>query len=220
MRVESLKNESKNNHTESSSAKDLYDKRMDRIENNSRSISKTFNPDKRVENQTKQQESKQAYNPDKRIKASSKETDDPGRVKLVKEYESDLINNSEFKDALKNIDLKAEDFKKVPSEVVKDLRLEFNNSKNKLIAQWEKENGRDWPTYDKDVFMITKTGEKIKIHKAGDRYDAHHMQPLSMGGKNEAKNITPMHTDVHGDHRGVHAKDGAYGKLESALGGE
>lgn len=217
MNFESLANENKQHYTESSRPSDMFDKRVEK-DNTIHVDSKSFDPDKRVEKQTDKPDSKESYNPDHRLKDDGNEGKDVD--KLVKEYEDDIKNNSEFKDTLSNVDLDPKDFEKVPAEKVKELRSEFNKNKDKIIAQWEKDNGKSWPTYEKDVTLVTKTGEVVTIHKAGERYDAHHIHPLSMGGKNEAKNITPMHADVHGDHRGVHAKDGAYGKLEAALGGK
>lgn len=220
MSFESLTKETKQHYTESSRPSDIFDKRVAETDNISQVDSKSFNPDKRLEKQTERPESKESYNPDQRLKGDASDGKEVGIDKLVKEYENDIKNNSEFKDTLRNVELNPKDFEKVPSEHVKVLRSEFNKNKDKIIDQWEKDNGKVWPTYEKDVTLTTKTGEVVTIHKAGERYDAHHIHPLSMGGKNEARNITPMHADVHGDHRGVHAKDGAYGKLEAALGGK
>ena len=55
------------------------------------------------------------------------------------------------------------------------------------------------------------------IRKAGGDYDAHHIQPLGMGGKNEASNITPLHANEHYDKQGVHAPDSPYSKLDKML---
>ena len=62
-------------------------------------------------------------------------------------------------------------------------------------------------------------GNKIYeyVKKKGWKYDAHHIQPLSMGGRNEASNITPLRYDIHNDHKGVHAPDSPYDKLEKML---
>lgn len=43
----------------------------------------------------------------------------------------------------------------------------------------------------------------------------HHIQPLSMGGKNEVGNITPMHASEHYDKQGVHAPDSPFSKLDN-----
>ena len=93
------------------------------------------------------------------------------------------------------------------------MRIEFNVEKEKLIAEWEKVNGREWPVYEKDIY--NEYGEIVK--KKGWKYDAHHIQPLSMGGRNEASNITPLRYDIHNDHKGVHAPDSPYDKLEKML---
>jgi hypothetical protein len=55
------------------------------------------------------------------------------------------------------------------------------------------------------------------IHRAGDRYDAHHIQPISLNGKNEASNITPISAEKHFDKQGVHASDGPCAKLGEKL---
>ena len=55
------------------------------------------------------------------------------------------------------------------------------------------------------------------IRKAGGDYDAHHIQPLGMNGKNEASNITPLHANEHYDKQGVHAPDSPYSKLDKML---
>ena len=57
------------------------------------------------------------------------------------------------------------------------------------------------------------------IRKAGSDYDAHHIQPLGMGGKNEVKNITPLNAEVHYDKQGVHSPDSPYTKMDKMLGG-
>ena len=57
------------------------------------------------------------------------------------------------------------------------------------------------------------------IRKAGSDYDAHHIQPLGMGGKNEVRNITPLNAEVHYDKQGIHAADSPYSRLDQMLGG-
>lgn len=88
-------------------------------------------------------------------------------------------------------------------------------AKPELKRQWEIENGRPWPKYETDVYSAS--GKLIR--KAGSDYDAHHIQPLSLGGKNEASNITPLHAEVHYDKQGVHAPNSPYSQLDKALGG-
>ena len=59
----------------------------------------------------------------------------------------------------------------------------------------------------------------VIIRRSGDRYDAHHIQPLTFGGRNIATNITPLHVLEHFDKRGVHAPDSPYGRIERLLTG-
>ncbi len=82
-----------------------------------------------------------------------------------------------------------------------------------VFKKWEEANGKEWPRYETDVY---NHNEKL-IRRAGDRYDAHHIHPLSLGGKNEANNITPMSAEKHYDKQGVHAPGSPYGKLEKVL---
>ncbi len=89
--------------------------------------------------------------------------------------------------------------KRSPQEVA-EARSEFNKTRKDMIDKWEETNQRKWPTYDQDV----TTAEGKTIRKAGDRYDAHHVQPLELGGKNTAENITPMHAKDHFDKQGIH----------------
>ena len=116
---------------------------------------------------------------------------------------------------------KSETLGKMASDTItKGVTNTVSKSVAKLISEWEQANGRDWPRYKEDVYVQSKaTGEMIKLREAGQRYDAHHIQPLSMGGKNEASNLTPLRADVHEDHRGVHTKEGVYGRIEQTVGG-
>jgi hypothetical protein len=95
------------------------------------------------------------------------------------------------------------------------MREDFDKSKRDLIAQWEADNGIPWPIYNEDIYM--ETGSIIR--RAGHRYDAHHIQPLTFGGRNIAANITPLHVLEHFDKRGVHAPDSPCGRIERLLTG-
>lgn len=145
--------------------------------------------------------------------ADAKDDTEKGIEELTKEYIDDLKKNSECPDTISDASIKPEDLKKRPPEETKELRKEFNTEKERLIAEWEKENGREWPVYENDIY--NEYGEIVK--RKGWKYDAHHIQPLSLGGKNEASNITPLRYDVHSDHKGVHALDSPYDKLEKML---
>ena len=58
-----------------------------------------------------------------------------------------------------------------------------------------------------------------EIFRKGDRFDAHHLQPLNVGGKNEVSNITPLHAEVHFEHSGVHITDGPCDRMCKMVGG-
>jgi hypothetical protein len=131
--------------------------------------------------------------------------------KLRREYIDNLKTNSEYPDTIKD---DGAVYEKLTPEETSDKRAEFNTNKERLIKEWKDENGIEWPHYKEDVYVNDKL-----VRKAGDRYDAHHVNPLSFGGKNEANNISPIHAEKHFDKQGVHAPDSPYGKLERALQG-
>lgn len=94
-------------------------------------------------------------------------------------------------------------------------RTEFNQKREELIADWERKNDMDWPRYTEDVYS---TNGKL-IRRSGDRYDAHHVQPLELGGDNSAANITPMHAKDHYDKQGVHRPNGPYDTIATNMRG-
>lgn len=128
-------------------------------------------------------------------------------------YFSDLKNRSDYPDTIKNRPFESRDLKKLSPEETSIKRDEFNDKKADLKKQWEDEHGQPWPKYDSDVYS---SNGKI-IRKAGGDYDAHHIQPLGMNGKNEVSNITPLHAKEHYDKQGVHAPDSPYSKLDKML---
>ena len=89
-------------------------------------------------------------------------------------------------------------------------REEFSKCKDNLIREWEDKNGCKWPTYNEDVY--SPSGKLIR--RAGDRYDAHHIQPLTFGGENRSSNLTPLHAAEHYDKQGIHSPESPFGKLE------
>jgi hypothetical protein len=129
--------------------------------------------------------------------------------RLRKEYIDDLRKNSEYADTS---DDSGDEYEKLSPEKNAVKRAEFNTNKEQLAKEWEEQNGREWPRYKEDVYVNGKL-----IRRAGDRYDAHHIHPLSFGGKNEATNLTPISAEKHFDKQGVHAPDSPYGKLEKTL---
>lgn len=122
----------------------------------------------------------------------------------AKEYISDLKGKSEFADTIKSLDTDKLDIQS--PEKVKQLREEFNNNKSQIRKDWETLNHKEWPRYTEDVF--NESG--IKIRKAGDYYDAHHVQSLKLGGTNDASNITPLD---YNKHKEIHSKTGSCTKL-------
>ncbi len=125
-----------------------------------------------------------------------------------------LKSKSEFADTIKSDALDISSFERVSPEQVKKLRTEFSNLdfKNDLRKEWEKRNNQEWPRYKEDVY--NKNG--IKVRKKGDYYDAHHIQPLSMGGQNVASNITPLDVLKHSE---IHSTGGSCKKLVDKVAG-
>jgi len=125
---------------------------------------------------------------------------------LIDRYYTDLKKNSEYPETIEN---DGTPWERLSPEEVAEKRAEFNANKERLIKEWEEKNGREWPCYKEDVYVNGKL-----IRKAGDRYDAHHIKPLSFGGQNEAGNITPISAEKHFDKQGVHSPASPYGKID------
>lgn len=123
----------------------------------------------------------------------------------VDNYVNDVINKSEYRNTIPENPIKMDEIKKVPSS---ELQIEFKNCKADLKKQWEIEHKQEWPKYKTDI--VNKYGEVVR--KAGQDYDAHHIHPLCLGGKNETKNITPL--DVF-SHREIHSKDSSFSELKN-----
>lgn len=135
--------------------------------------------------------------------------------KTLEEYFDDLKEKSEYPDTIPDKPFKTSDLKKLTPEENAKMRDEFDDKKTQLKKEWEEIYGRPWPKYEHDVY--SSNGKLIR--KEGSDYDAHHIQPLGMGGKNEASNITPLNAEVHYDKQGVHSPDSPYSKLDQMLGG-
>jgi len=129
-------------------------------------------------------------------------------TELQKDYIEDLKNNSEYPETINDDNAP---YEKLSPEKNAEMREEFTDKREDLIKGWEEKNEKEWPRYKEDIYD-EKTGKLIR--REGDRYDAHHIHPLTLGGKNEAGNITPMHVSDHYDKRGVHAPDSPYDQLE------
>ena len=133
----------------------------------------------------------------------------------VQEYYEDLKEKSPCPETLPEKLPDADAYERISPEENAQKREEFTEKRTELKRAWEKANDRPWPKYETDIY--SQNGKLIR--QAGSDYDAHHIQPLCMGGKNEAANITPMHAADHYDKQGVHAPDSPYSKLEQQLGG-
>ena len=131
---------------------------------------------------------------------------------LAKNYISDLIEKSPFPETLKDKMLDVSKLEPQSPDKVAELREEFDEKKKDLRKDWEKLTGKEWPKYTEDVY--NENG--VRIRKVGDNFDAHHIQPLELGGSNTAENLTPMDLSKHSS---VHAVDGSCKKLVDAVKG-
>ena len=138
-----------------------------------------------------------------------------GLDKELSNYFDDLHKYSEYPETIPEKPFEASDLEKISPEENAKMREEFMDRKPELKREWEEQNGRPWPKYEQDVYSAN--GKLIR--KAGSDYDAHHIQPLGMGGKNEASNITPLSAEVHYDKQGIHAPESVYSKIDKMLGG-
>lgn len=135
--------------------------------------------------------------------------------KALDEYFQDLKDKSECPGTIEDRPFEVDDLEKQPPEKTAEMRDQFDDLKAELKKQWEEKNGKPWPKYDHDIY--SSNGKLIR--KAGSDYDAHHMQPLGMGGKNEVSNITPLNAEVHYDKQGIHSPDSPYNRMDKILGG-
>ncbi len=133
-----------------------------------------------------------------------------------KEYLDDVVNRSEVPDTIDKEAHTKENWEKQSPEQTAKMREEFDDKRADLKKEWEEANGRPWPKYEEDVY--SDNGKLIR--QKGSDYDAHHIQPLSMGGKNEVGNITPLHAKEHYDKQGVHAPGSPYDRMDKELGGK
>ena len=124
-----------------------------------------------------------------------------------------MKENSECEDTIPEKPFSPSEIEKISPEKNAEMREEFNEKKEALKKEWEQIHGRPWPKYEEDVY--SPSGKLIR--KAGSDYDAHHILPLGMGGKNEVDNITPLHASVHYDKQGIHAPDRPCARLVSQL---
>lgn len=134
---------------------------------------------------------------------------------VINDYVKDMKKRSNCPNTFKDRPFNVSELKKLSPEEKAARRTEFAEKKAGLKKQWEVEHGQPWPKYTGDVY--SSNGKRIR--KAGGDYDAHHVQPLSMNGKNEVSNITPLHASEHYDRQGIHEPDSPYGKLDRMLKG-
>ena len=119
---------------------------------------------------------------------------------LAKQDYMEALRNRGAKFDEHEIDQQSGKIQKVEGDSLKEGRADFVKEKDMLIQNWETLNGEAWPKYETDIL----NDEGHAIRKAGDNYDAHHIQPLSMGGRNTAENITPLHVNDHIGKDGIH----------------
>lgn len=152
-------------------------------------------------------------NPDNTSENSEQDVHNKDISELAKEYIDELKSKSDCPDTIPSDPIDPAKLELQPPEKVADKREEFDDNKAKLRKEWEELNHREWPKYKEDV--VNDDGKVIR--KAGDNYDAHHIQPLQLGGENVASNITPL--DVN-SHREVHSSTGSCKRLvENVKGG-
>lgn len=132
-----------------------------------------------------------------------------------KEYVEDIVDRSDVPETIAKQEALEKEYHKLSPEANAEMRSDFNQSKLELRAEWEKINNQEWPRYKEDVYLPSKD---TLYRRAGDAYDAHHIQPLGLGGKNDARNLTPIHALEHADKMGIHAPDSPYDKLNKTLG--
>lgn len=169
---------------------------------------KSFDPDKRIDvNQKQDTKGSSGYDVDKRVESQENKLEE-----ALNDYIDDLKSKSECPETISTVETNLSKMEKQPSERVAELREEFDDNKSKLRKEWEIQNGREWPKYTEDVY--NENGQIIR--RKGDNYDAHHIQPLCLGGKNIASNITPL--DIY-SHRDIHSSNGSCKNLVNVLGG-
>lgn len=131
--------------------------------------------------------------------------------KLGKEYERDLKELSPYPETISEQDVT--EWGRQSPEDVREARQEFNSKREGLIKEWELVHGKEWPRYEEDIY----SNNGVLIREKGDLYDAHHVQPLEVGGQNTADNITPLHAEDHYDRQGIHSMTSVYQEIKDKL---
>ena len=138
------------------------------------------------------------------------DTNEKNLSELGQNYMNDLRKKSEYPQTLKDTRVNPEEWRKISPEDSRKMREDFNSKRDGIKHDWEDKNGMSWPKYSEDVY----SPKGIRTRRKGQDYDAHHIQPLSCGGKNEVSNITPLHSEAHKD---IHAPDGSCGKIQKEM---
>ena len=119
--------------------------------------------------------------------AFNNEINEDNDICLKKEAFKNALKKSleqinELKNALRN-----KKYTKLSKEDTLKHRKKFNNVKNSLIIEWEKETKQKWPVYTNIIY--DKKGNPVR--NIGDYYDAHHIIENNYGGDHAWWNIIP-----------------------------
>jgi hypothetical protein len=105
-------------------------------------------------------------------------------------------------------DIESHRYTKQTSEQNKIARQEFSKMRADLIEEWQHETGNKWGTYKDDLY--SKNGKIIRCK--GQRFDAHHLNELSYGGRPVWYNLHPARfPDQH--QQSIHRKGGLCNKI-------
>ena len=135
--------------------------------------------------------------------------------RLGSAYKADLSAAAKYPETIPGKVFDVQAWEKLSPEQTAERREDFDDKRDTLKRSWEEKNGEPWPKYAEDVYSAN--GKLIR--RAGADYDAHHVQPLCLGGRNEVDNITPLHAEVHYDKQGIHAFGSPYDEICKTLGG-
>ena len=131
---------------------------------------------------------------------------------LAKDYIDDLKARSECPGTISIDAIDTAKLELLPKDKIAEKQEEFADIKASLRKEWEELNHQEWPKYKEDVV----NSDGVVIRKAGHNYDAHHIQPLQLGGENVVTNITPL--DMN-NHKEIHSSDGSCRALVNGVKG-
>lgn len=195
---------------------DVATKSVENLSKNS-GLGGSFDPDLKIEKKDCKDQNeflREGYNPDEKIPKNGENLEQEPIKQLKSDYLDDIIGKSDCPETIDKEQSMRDVYNRTTASEVKQKRIDFSLKKMELRNEWEKMHGRSWPRYDQDV--MDENGSIIR--RKGDRYDAHHVQPLCLGGNNEASNITPLNAAIHFDHRGVHSSNSPFSKLVEKIG--